>query len=427
MKSRTITLIAVCASAALLMAGCSGGSQPTTTGSGGAGGGTETISFSFYGESDEITAKQALIADFEKKYPNIKVEGTYTTGTQYPTKLETYFSSNTAPDVISIASDIVQPFVSRGVFADLTDRIKADNLSGLWDDQLQKPFTTSSTVFGVPWEWKSLAIAYNKDLFAKAGVPEPTSSWTEADLIADARAIAKLTDPSGKIYGFDPSWYLTWGMRNTYGNPNYDVDNRTMTATDNASYKHGLDLFAGLIKDGVSPAPSQGAAATAGFPGGLVGMQVIGAWDPSSYKEQIGDRFGWDLVRLPADSDFGAWTTPLFDDGLAISANSKHQDAAWTFIKYVTTDESAQQAAGTWGYPALNSVVKDFVNTFAEGVTPYNKQAFIDSPRVAWQSAGVWQSINDQESSLFDSVVQGQLTVDQMISQLQEQGTALLK
>ena len=53
-------------------------------------------------------------------------------------------------------------------------------------------------MLGVPALVDNLAVVYNKDLFAKAGIPEPTGDWTWDDLRAAAKAI---TDPANKVFG----------------------------------------------------------------------------------------------------------------------------------------------------------------------------------------------------------------------------------
>ncbi|MFR7390640.1 MAG: extracellular solute-binding protein [Blautia faecis] len=50
----------------------------------------------------------------------------------------------------------------------------------------------------VPFVSKTFAMAYNKDLFDRAGVDYPTSDWTEEDMLDAAEKINALGDD---IYG----------------------------------------------------------------------------------------------------------------------------------------------------------------------------------------------------------------------------------
>ena len=58
-----------------------------------------TLTFSYWGDKNELACKEELIKDFEAAHPNIKIEATYTDGVSYHTKLQTFFTSGAAPDV----------------------------------------------------------------------------------------------------------------------------------------------------------------------------------------------------------------------------------------------------------------------------------------------------------------------------------------
>ena len=93
-----------------------------------------TLTFAFWGNADEIKMKQQLIDLYMQKNPDVKIEGTYTDGGQYPTKLQTWFASNTAPDVMGIANDIIYPYRDLGVFEDLRSYMEQDGLlEGTWN------------------------------------------------------------------------------------------------------------------------------------------------------------------------------------------------------------------------------------------------------------------------------------------------------
>ena len=61
-------------------------------------------------------------------------------------------------------------------------------------------FTVDGKVYGVPALVDNLAVVYNKDLFAKAGLTEPGPDWTWDELVADAKA---LTDAGDKQFGLE--------------------------------------------------------------------------------------------------------------------------------------------------------------------------------------------------------------------------------
>lgn len=128
-----------------------------------------TLTFSYWGDKNELACKEELIKDFEAAHPNIKIEATYTDGVSYHTKLQTFFTSGAAPDVISIAGDIMYDFAEEGVFEDLTPYIERDQVAGQWADGSLDIFTKHGKIYAAPYVSKVFAMAYNKDIFDAAG------------------------------------------------------------------------------------------------------------------------------------------------------------------------------------------------------------------------------------------------------------------
>src|SRR5205823_2831095 len=79
---------------------------------------------------------------------------------------------------------------------DLTQRVQEPDFN--WNDFFpgeRAVATVEGRILGVPALVDNLAVVYNKDLFAKAGLPAPTSDWTWDDLMAAAKAVS---DPAKK-------------------------------------------------------------------------------------------------------------------------------------------------------------------------------------------------------------------------------------
>ena len=57
------------------------------------------------------------------------------------------------------------------------------------------------------WDLQHIALFYNKDLFAQAGVEEPTDDWTWSDLQAAAKIIEEKTGQKGFAFQMKPDPY----------------------------------------------------------------------------------------------------------------------------------------------------------------------------------------------------------------------------
>ena len=92
----------------------------------------------------------------------------------------------------------------------------------------------------------------------------------------------------------------------------------------------------------------------------MVGIGYIGSWAIAEGQNNFPDfKDEWDYVYLPAVQG-----DPVFvaDSGwgLTVSPNSKHQDVAWDFVKYVTADpkNAAQWNIASGTIPAMPTVAK---------------------------------------------------------------------
>lgn len=384
-----------------------------------------TLTFAFWGNTDEIEVREHLAEMYMETHPNVKIECTYTDGANYPTKLQTWFASDETPDIFGIANDILRPYMDIGVIADLKPYVEADGLNDSWNPVMQNILSNAEGyLYAVPFGYKIAAIAYNKDLFDAAGVAYPEAGWTEEELVEKALA---LTNHEGRIpqYGLYASGWLLNLLRNLYGNPIYDVDSKTMTAEGNDSFKHALELFNQMIAvDKSSPDAVTAESYGGGFESGMYGMAIVAPWDVGAFETTIGDNFKWDLVELPTSEAYGHWKGNLYSDGWCMSATTEYPDEAWDFIKFLTTSYEAQSIAGNFEVPSLTSYA-----TSEEYLTAdYNKNVFVDmvDNAVAWETTGVWARINDVLETQYTLLFNGDIDIDTAISAIQSEGTALL-
>ena len=390
-----------------------------------------TLTFAFWGNADEIKMKQQLIDLYMQKNPDVKIEGTYTDGGQYPTKLQTWFASNTAPDVMGIANDIIYPYRDLGVFEDLKSYMEQDGLlEGTWNPVAVDVFKDAQGhVLAAPYIYKIPAVVYNKTMFDKAGLAYPQAGWTEAEMLELAQ---KLTAGSGRnnVYGLRLDWWPGAIYRNLYGNPMYDVNGKAMTAAGNEQFKEALQMFVTLIRDlKVSPDDTMAKAIGGGFETGKYAMAITAPWEMESFAKLIGSNFEWDIVPLPVNEKWGPWRGNLFADGYTISSSSQNKEAAWDFIKFLTTDPEAQAISSRMGIPMLSSYANSeaYLKEFY-GNPPYSKLAFVEmlDQATGWETSGVWAKINDEVSNQYKMVLNGKQDLDTAIANIQAAGEKFL-
>lgn len=390
-----------------------------------------TLKVSYWGNTAELEVKAELFKKFEELHPGIKLELTYTNGGEYPTKLQTLISANMAPDVMAIASDVMYPFKSTGIFEDLRPYLTKDELLDKFEAAGINTFTyTDGTLQAAPYVSKVFCIAYNKALFDAAGLSYPTNDWTEAQMLDAARA---LTTGEGvdKQFGFYWTWSPKEIMRNLYGvKPVYDVTGMQMQAQDNPTFKASLELLHKMIaEEGISPDPTAEKSIGGGFETGKFGMSMVLTSHIANLHKLIGDRFGWDIVMLPVSETYGRWNSTLRLDGYTMSSKSQHKEEAWELVKFLTTSDESMQVSGKFGLPMLTSALNnpEFVSALNSGASiDITNFAKMISFAVPFEGAGVWAEVNNVITDKMDLYLLNEIDLDTAISQIQEEGAALL-
>lgn len=385
------------------------------------------LTMSFWGDVNESAAKQALVDEFNNTHSNIHVEYTFTDGGTYPTTLQTYFSSDTAPDIMNVAEDIIYDFQKDGVFEDLKPYMEKDNLlDGTWEKDLLDQFTFGDSIICAPHVYKIPAIIYNKDLFDENEIAYPDENWTDADFMDIAK---KLTNGEGqdKVWGVNLSWFPASTVRDMFNNPYYIKEENKMNVVGNEQFKTGLELFHKIfVEDQSAPNDAAFASIGGGFETGKFGMAMVGAWEIESMAQLIGDKFAWGAVRLPINSKYGRWRGINMCDGLAISSKSENKDAAWEFIKWCTTDENAQKMSTSLGVPSLSSYADsdEYLSTYPDGIQAYDKSVFFALPGESqpWYNTGKLAKINDELGVDYEEYINGAMSIDELINDLDEKG-----
>ncbi|HET8910382.1 MAG TPA: extracellular solute-binding protein, partial [Ktedonobacteraceae bacterium] len=171
------------------------GSTNTTAAAPESGSVTLTVS-GFSSSPAEDALVQANLKNFETAHPNIKLNWSPISG-DYPTKMRANIAGNTVPDVFYLQPTMSNEYISSGKLLNLSPYMTKDNVNASdYYSALTNPFVcTKGDVYGLPKDWNSLGVFYNKQMFKDAGLAEPTANWTWSDMQTDAQ---KLTKNAGK-------------------------------------------------------------------------------------------------------------------------------------------------------------------------------------------------------------------------------------
>ncbi len=284
-------------------------------------GGVVTVDL-WHGQVDTGKAAiDALITEFNKNHPNIKVVGGGggVTADSMLQKVTAGLAAGSYPDVAYIFGSDLASLTRSPKVADLTDAMKLDDYWPAAKDAV----TVKGKVRAAPALLDSLCVVYNKKLFSAAGLPEPKAGWTWDDFTT---AALRLTNPGKGIFGTgwpgvgdeDTVWRL-WPMIWDLGGDVVSGDGKTV-AFDKVG-EQALGTLDRLRTDKslyVDPKPG-GEQLYQVFLGGRMGMVATGPWQ---LPEIIDKGLEYGVVPLPSYSGkpvtiSGPDTWTVFDNGKA--------------------------------------------------------------------------------------------------------------
>jgi multiple sugar transport system substrate-binding protein len=357
--------------AAIAVAGAllAGGLTACSTGSSADAGGATTLQYWMWDDTQMPAYKQCA-ADFHKENPDISVKVTQTAWAQYWTNLTTQIAAGSAPDVWVDQASYYPQFVQDKQIVDIQPMVEKDEVDlSQYVDGLADVWKDGDARYGLPKDWDTMGLVYNKADLAAAGV-DPASlsklTWNPEDGGTFGQLIAKLTvDKDGhngldadfdkknvKTYGFLPEW--SDGSQGQNGWGNLAVSNGWTYANKNPfgtkfhysdpKLTETISWLAGLSGKGYAPAlDTQSTLARAEvLTNGGGALTTLGSFNLSSYKGKT-DQYGFAPMPIGPEGRKSA-INGLSD---AIYAGSKHQDQAWKWVKYLASSKCQDTVAAT--------------------------------------------------------------------------------
>jgi multiple sugar transport system substrate-binding protein len=418
-------------------AACGGGGSSSSSGSG-----VVNLTYALWDQNEEVGYKQS-IAEFMKMHPNIHVTVEQTPWGQYWQKLSTEFAAGNAPDVFWDHLAYFPQFVQQGQLMNLSPLIKQSNIDmSQYYPTLVKEWTYNGNVYGLPKDWDTIAILYNKQIFQKMGLPAPTSlTWNPTDGGTFLQLAEKLTvDQNGKHptdAGFDPKHIVQYGFVSE-NNPQEGFWNFIAmnggTFLDKQFGQHflfnqppavqALQFLVDLItKYHVSPSAAEtnnnSGVAEQLFEGDHAAMIAAGSWELTAVSQQMSQP--WGIVELPA----GPKGVISVFNGLtdAIYAKTPHPQQAWELEQWLGSPQSEHiLGSGGFVWPGIQSEDQSFVQHWQSkgiDVTPYLKEA--QGTTITFPITFGYNEASTDINNIFNQMYLGQIPVQQATNQAVQQ------
>lgn len=331
-------VLAACAPAATPTAAPSEGTQAPATEEATEAPAAEPVKLTFWfnWEGTNADVMKELVTRFNEANPDIVVEPVFQPYADIMTLFQTSIAGGTTPDIAALDLILIPQLVETGAIAPLDDFVAAD--ADLKIDDFY-PLLANYDIMGgqryaLPVSTNNMQLIWNKDLFAKAGLdPEKApATWDEMQAMAE-----QCQDPANGVVGFE--YYtqptgegITWQFQVwlwAAGGQFLNEDN-TAAAFNTPEGLKALTYVSDML---------QGKGSQPG-PWGLFGdqkacMQLDGSWLFGYRKDAP---FQWGIAAVPAPEG-GATASNVGGEHIFMFDATPNKEAAWKFIKYITSTE----------------------------------------------------------------------------------------
>ncbi|MET9021060.1 extracellular solute-binding protein [Actinopolymorpha sp. NPDC004070] len=307
-----------------------------------------------------------LNQEFQKKYPNVKINRVSRTLNDTKTTLKLALSGDNPPDVVQAN----QGYPDMGAFvkAGLLTPLDQYNKVYKWDQKFPKQlldlnkFSTNGkdwqtgSLYGVSQTGEIVGIYYNKKLMKQAGIAAP-KTWADFEAAlpkAKAKGLLPIqfgtSDKSPAIHLFGVVQANTAGkqaVRNL-------VTSKGGEWSDAGTTKAAETVQSWAKKGYLSPGFNglSGDAASANFAKGQGVFRIDGTWRLAELEKAMGSDVGF---MSPPPAKAGAPNVTQGGEGLAwaVTSKSKHPDVAAAYLNFISDAKADDVLAETGNLPAV--------------------------------------------------------------------------
>jgi ABC-type glycerol-3-phosphate transport system substrate-binding protein len=369
------------------------------------------VTLTYWGLFEDVPVMAPIIADFQRKYPNIKIEYTKQDLDQYKDKLITRSNNGNGPDIFRFHNTWV-PELSSLLLPLPSSVISKDDFTKNYYPVTKTDLIKNGIIYGIPLEIDTLNLFINKDLFQAAGLKAP-ATWI--DFVNDAKQMT-VKDENNNIK-------TAGAAMGTYSNithaPNIismlfvqngvnlkDIASNIPAASDALNFYTSFALPSGNVWDDTLDQSINA------FASGSLAMYFGYSWDFFTIKS-LNQNLAFDIYPVPSLPGQNISIASYWVEGA--SSKTKHQKEVILFMQYLALKETAQKLFAqeakirNFGEPyarvdlagsLVNSIASPFVANAPSAVSSF----FVDGTF----GTGINSQMNSYLNTAVDSILKGE-------------------
>ena len=378
-----------------------------------------TVVVEFWAMGQEGEQVKALLPEFERRHPGLRVRVQQIPWSAAHEKLLTAYAGDAMPDLFQLGNTWIPEFVALRAVEPLDPRLKTwpeTTLNDYFPGILATNRLNGQT-YALPWYVDTRLFFYRTDLLAAAGFTEPPATWDDW-----LRAMIAIKAAGGSarhaILLLINEWQLPVILALQRG-ASLLRDHDQYGNFQDPRFREAFVFYLRLFEQGLAPpvGNTQMANLYQEFASGAFAIYVSGPWNIGEFGRRLpaAVRDQWMTAALPGS---GAEPGVSLAGGasLALSRTSPRQEAAWALLEFLTEPEQqarfyqltgdlpARQSA--WTDPALAG------NRYAQAFRQQLQQVRATPP------IPEWERIANKLAYHAERAIRGQVSADEALAAL---------
>jgi multiple sugar transport system substrate-binding protein len=269
----------------------------------------------------------------------IKMETMVATN-EYWLKLAALHASKTIGDNIVDISRFFPELAHKGVYRDIEPYVQSEkfDLAQYYPGAVENgKFDGKLYCLPETYQYQSMLIYYNRDMFDAAGVKYPDAMNATFDELTE-KAV-KMTKPADNIFGYGGANGAHHIIIRSFGGDVLDAERKKSRLSEPEAIKATEWIHDLIHKHKAAPSPEQvSGGETNMFAGGKLAMLQSTLWTGTFLIPLIANKFKYGAAVLPKGPT-GVMGNHSQSDLVGVTSNSKNPDVAWQIAKFMTAKD----------------------------------------------------------------------------------------
>jgi raffinose/stachyose/melibiose transport system substrate-binding protein len=382
----------------------------------------ETVTLNLLMASTQQPGFTILIANFERVYPDIKINATYIPSPSLPQLLLTQFQAGNAPDLYHMLAGrngitAVLLMAESGRLLPLGNEIWVKRLPGY----VKPAMMYKGKPYAYPYALYAVGVAYNIDMFKQIGVKVPTT-------FAQVLAMCKKISAAGKfpfVQGFSeannaglfPQQRMIQYVYSKTKNWDDLRDQKKVSFASSPEWRRSFQSILDMKDAGCFQPGAQGTSAAQEFSTFARGDAAMALMASTQFGNvtTINPTIKAGFFNLPADSPAQSQVI-LNGSFIGINAQTKHPAEAKTFIHFLSRPKQAALFAKISGGNSYYDILKNVLPPYMSDLAPLLKAGKAQwAPHTQWPNPSINSVVL---GSGIQGLFTGQKTIDDLLKSM---------